>query len=450
MTRQHSPVSPPVVLSIAGSDSGGGAGLQADTKTSEAGGAFATTAITSVTAQNTTGVQDSHHLPIEQIQAQMEAVLEDFAVDAVKTGMLATTPVVEAVVDAADRLPNLVVDPVMVAATGDRLLEREAESAYEALIAEATLVTPNAEEAAVLTDIEVTDVDSARQAGKALLDMGAEAAVLKGGHVPGETVRDVLVTRGDGGAETATESFEHPRVDTEGTHGSGCTLSSAIATRLAHGDSLSVAVESGIDLLARAVRYNIDVGEGPGSVHHSVAQRDRAARDSTAEAVDSVVAACVREDLRALVDEDGMAVVGATPYADSDGDVAAVEGRIDRVRSGVRPNRGVRFGIGGRPADLLLDAREVRPDLGFAAACRYDSVVATALEDCPWPRVSLGHESDLARVEEAFSEDATTEPPVLLDRRQDDTVVFASDAATLTDRLRTLCSAVESLARSRD
>jgi hydroxymethylpyrimidine/phosphomethylpyrimidine kinase len=229
MQRADAPVSSPVVLSIAGSDSGGGAGIQADLKTIEAGGGFGTTAITSVTAQNTTGVQGTHLLPTEEIAAQIRAVRDDFDVAAVKTGMLATSDVIDLVTERAPGLPNLVVDPVMVSASGDRLLEPEAEDAYEELIAEAALVTPNADEAAVLTGRDIDDPDAAAEAGRDLVEMGADAALVKGGHVPGDEVVDVLVT-----ADSVT-TVRHDRIDTEATHGSGCTLSSAIATRLAHG-----------------------------------------------------------------------------------------------------------------------------------------------------------------------------------------------------------------------
>jgi len=190
MLRADAPATPPVVLTVAGSDSGGGAGIQADLKTIEAGGAFGTSAITSVTAQNTTGVADTHLLPTEQIAAQLGAVRDDFDVAAVKTGMLATTEIVELVTERAGTLPNLVVDPVMVATSGDRLLEPDAVDAYEGLLAEAALVTPNADETELLTGVEIGDPADAAAAGRELLDMGADAALLKGGHVPGDEVVD--------------------------------------------------------------------------------------------------------------------------------------------------------------------------------------------------------------------------------------------------------------------
>ena len=374
MTRKAAPVTPPVVCTVAGSDSGGGAGVQADLKTVEAGGGFGTSVVTSVTAQNTTGVESTHVLPVEEVQAQATAVFEDFDVAAVKTGMLATAPVVELV---AERVAGLdcpaVVDPVMVAASGDRLLEPAAEDAYEELVAGSTLVTPNVDEAEVLTGREVTDPESATAAGEDLVGMGADAALVKGGHLGGEDVVDVLVT-----ADTV-ETLRHARVDTAATHGSGCTLSSATATRLAHGDDLPAAVRSGVDLLARAVRYSVDVGEGPGAVHHAVALRDRAARQPTAERVEWVLRDFVERDVSPLVPEVGMNVAGATPYAETEGECAAVEGRLTRTLDGVASPRGVRFGASTHVAGALLAAREADADLRFAANCRYDGAIAAVL-----------------------------------------------------------------------
>jgi hydroxymethylpyrimidine kinase/phosphomethylpyrimidine kinase len=448
MTRLEAPVSPPVVLAIAGSDSGGGAGIQADLKTIEAGGAFGTTAITSVTAQNTTGVESTHVLPTAEIDAQCDAVVSDFDVAAVKTGMLATADVVELVTDRVDETAApAVVDPVMVAASGDRLLASEAESAYEELVAEAALVTPNADEAAVLTGIDPDDEAAAREAGERLVEMGADAALVKGGHIDGasDDVVDVLVTGDD------VETFRHPRVDTDATHGSGCTLSSAIATRLAHGDDVEAAVASGIDLLARAVRYNLDVGEGPGAVHHAVELRDRAARDDTAEAVEGVVRAFVDRNVGPLVPEVGTNVAGATPYAERPDETAAVEGRIARTRSGVESTRGVRFGASTHVARLLLAAREHDPDLRFAANLRYDDAVAAALADLDGPVAEFdpadGRDDSVEwGVETAF--DAVDETPAaVVDRgsygNEAIAFVLARTPDALVDRTLATLGAVE-------
>ncbi|WP_276270702.1 bifunctional hydroxymethylpyrimidine kinase/phosphomethylpyrimidine kinase [Haloarcula litorea] len=450
MTRTEAPVELPVVLTVAGSDSGGGAGIQADLKTIEAGGAFGTSAVTSVTAQNTRGVQGQHLLPIEEIAAQIEAVREDFDVAAVKTGILATSEVIDLVVAEAGDADDLVVDPVMVAASGDRLLEPEAESAYEALIAESALVTPNADEAEVLTGRPVETPADAEAAGHDIVGMGADAALVKGGHVAGDEVVDTLVTD-----ETVT-TFRHERVETDATHGSGCTLSSAVATRLAHGDELQDAVAAGVDLLARAVRYNLDVGEGSGAVHHAVEARNEAARYDTSEAVEGVVAALTDRGVRPLVPAGGTTVAGATPYAETPDEVAAVEGRIARVVDGVRANRGVRFGASTTVARTLIAAREHDPAVRFAANVRLTDAVEAALDDLGG---SVGDYDSAERpatvprdgtaawgVGQAFETGAES-PIAVVDRGEmgvaGGVVLLARDPETLVGRATALLEAVE-------
>ena len=379
MSRQRAPIRPPVVLTIAGSDSGGGAGIQADLKTIEAGGAFGTSVITSVTAQHTRGVESTHLLPRDEIAAQYEAVTSDFDVKAVKTGMLATREIVELVTDRlADLSVPVVVDPVMVAASGDRLLDADAESAYQELAREATLLTPNADEAEMLTGVDIETTADARRAGEQLVAEGVNAVLLKGGHVPGDEVIDLLIT------EAGVERLSHPRVETDATHGSGCTLSAAIATRLGYGDDLPAAVRSGTDLLERAVRYSIDVGEGPGPVHHMVDIRNRARREPTAEAVRWVLRQFVDQDVSSLVPEVGMNIVGATPYAESPEECVAIEGRIGRTLDGIAPTGDVRFGASNHVARFLLSAREFEPEYRYALNCRFDDRVEEALESLNW------------------------------------------------------------------
>ncbi|QAU13340.1 bifunctional hydroxymethylpyrimidine kinase/phosphomethylpyrimidine kinase [Halorubrum sp. BOL3-1] len=272
---EYDPVDPPVALTIAGSDSGGGAGIQADLTAMTAHGVFGTAVVTATTAQHTRGVEGVHSVPADHVASQYAAVAGDFAVAAIKTGMLATAEIVETVTDSvADADAPLVVDPVMVAATGDRLLSPAAEDAYEDLIAAATLVTPNADEAEVLTGEPVETPADAERAARELVALGADAALVKGGHLAGTTdstgnnvVVDTLVrgTDPDGGVDIGR--FESPRIDTDATHGSGCALSSAIAARLARGELLHEAVEAAVAEMSEAVRRGYDVGEGPGAVN---------------------------------------------------------------------------------------------------------------------------------------------------------------------------------------
>jgi len=449
--RRGAPASKPVTLTIATSDSGGGAGIQADLKTMEAVGAFGTSALVATTAQNTRGVESIHVLPIEETRAQIDAVLSDFAVRAGKTGMLATAEVVETVAGyVRDADFPVVVDPVMVAASGDRLLTPEGEEAYDELVAEATLVTPNADEAEVLTGVVVEDAESARTAGERLVGMGADAALVKGGHVAGETVRDHLVSRVNG--DVVHETFSHPRVETAATHGSGCTLASAVAARLALGDPLPGAVDYGTDLLSRAVRYHHDVGDGPGAVHHLAGLRERAERTPVQEAVAGLVGRFEHAgtDLRPLVPEVGTNVVGATPYAERVGETAAVEGRITRTVDGVAANRGIRFGASTHVAGFLLAAREHDPSLRFAANWRFDGGIDDALDSLDaagWTVTGFDrHEEYATDVAGAF-EDVERTPDAVVDREAHGyeplTRLLADDADGLAERAFALADALD-------
>ncbi len=256
------------VLIIAGSDSGGGAGIQADIKSVSALGGFAMTAITALTAQNTLGVHAIHPVDADFIAQQMAVVLDDIGADCLKTGMLHNVEVIEVVADMIARkaagLP-LVADPVMVAKGGASLLDVAAHSALiERIVPLAAVLTPNAPEAAALTGIEVGDEPSQQAAGEALRSMGARAVLVKGGHIDGPQIVDLLVT-GDG-----VVRFENPRLETVHTHGTGCTLASAIATGLAQGMDLPSAVSRARDFVIAAIAAAPGFGAGHGPIDHTV------------------------------------------------------------------------------------------------------------------------------------------------------------------------------------
>ncbi|SHH01194.1 bifunctional hydroxymethylpyrimidine kinase/phosphomethylpyrimidine kinase [Halobaculum gomorrense] len=256
----------PYALAIASSDSSGGAGVQADLKTMARLGVYGGSVVVATTAQNTTGVRSTHLLPTDEVRAQYDAVVDDVAVGAVKTGMLATVEGVRTVHDCLRSFDGpVVVDPVMVATSGDRLLEAEAVDAYRDLFAEATLVTPNADETAELVGERPSSSAARERAADRFFDWGADAVLFKGGHVNDDsaTVTDVLISDGEGGP-TAVDA---ERIATDATHGSGCTLSSAVAAELARGASLSAAVERGIEFVRAGLREPARVGEH-GSVNH--------------------------------------------------------------------------------------------------------------------------------------------------------------------------------------
>ncbi len=383
--RNAAPVAPPVGLTIAGSDSGGGAGIQADLSTMAAADVFGTSVITAVTAQHTRGVEATEVMPPAHVADQCQAVLSDFDIKAAKTGMLATAPIIDTVTDIfADRDLPLVVDPVMIAESGDRLLDPDAEDAYHALIGESTLVTPNLDEAEALTGRSIETVAEAEAAGEDLLATGAEAALVKGGHRGDDPVVDVLVTADD------VETFRHQRIDTAAGHGSGCTLSAAIAARLARGEQLTAAVADATAFMERAVRYHYAVGQGPGAVNPAVDLRDRAARQDTARAVQDIVDQLVEADAGLLIPQVGLNVAGATPAAETAADIAAVEGRVTRRHNGIGANGSVRFGVSKHASRVLLGLREQDPSARFIMACRLDTDVESAIESCGWTTARTG------------------------------------------------------------
>jgi hydroxymethylpyrimidine/phosphomethylpyrimidine kinase len=253
----------PRVLVVAGSDSGGGAGIQADIKTITMLGAFATTAITALTAQNTLGVEEV--LPVEArfVALQMRAVLTDIGADSIKTGMLGSARVVEAVAGVCESLGfgiPLIVDPVMVAKGGARLLDKDAHDALILrLLPLASLVTPNVPEAEILTGMSIKTPQDLERAADALLALGPSAVLMKGGHLEGDTIVDLLRT-----ADGAQHRFEGPRIASRSTHGTGCTLASGIAAGIAEGLTLEGAVARARDYVVRAIQLAPGLGRGHG------------------------------------------------------------------------------------------------------------------------------------------------------------------------------------------
>jgi hydroxymethylpyrimidine/phosphomethylpyrimidine kinase len=266
----------PVALTVAGSDSGGGAGIQADIKTFHAYGVFGTTALTAITAQNTTGVTAVHPIPLDVVRAQIDAVVDDLRPAAVKSGMLATAPLVNAVADAlrAHGLARYVLDPVMVASSGARLLDEDAVgSVAERLVPLAAVVTPNLEEARILTGLAVEGEEGQREAARALVDMGARAALVKGGHGDGPEVVDLLW---DGRRERI---WRRARIRTTSTHGTGCTLSAGIAAGLARGLDAEESSSRALAYVARAIRTAPGLGRGHGPLNHFARAYEAEPRD---------------------------------------------------------------------------------------------------------------------------------------------------------------------------
>ena len=251
-------------MSIAGSDSGGGAGIQADLKTFASFEVYGTSAITAITAQNTLGVTAIHDLPVAIIGSQIDAIVSDIGVDAVKTGMLSNSQIIEMVASKAKehKLDNLVVDPVMIAKGGDRLLEESAiDSLRSVLIPLATIVTPNILEASALVCKSINNIEDARVAAASIVDMGARCVVVKGGHLEGDAV-DIFY---DG---YHFLEFSAERIHTKNTHGTGCTFASAIAAGLALGNPIEEAVAQAKIYVTEAIKWSLSIGQGHGPLNH--------------------------------------------------------------------------------------------------------------------------------------------------------------------------------------
>lgn len=257
----------PIALTIAGSDSGGGAGIQADLKTFSALGIYGASVITALTAQNTQGVSAIHEVPADFITAQIDAVFSDLDVGAVKIGMLGNAAAIDAVAAGLDRhrARNVVLDPVLVATSGETLLRADAIGALQNLITRASLLTPNLPEAAALIDMPIArDEDEMRAQAKTLLALGASAVLIKGGHGSGPESVDLLVDAG------GCTRYAAPRLATNNTHGTGCTLASAIAAGLAKGQELGAAVRDAKVYVSAAIAAadRLNIGSGRGPVHH--------------------------------------------------------------------------------------------------------------------------------------------------------------------------------------
>jgi hydroxymethylpyrimidine/phosphomethylpyrimidine kinase len=253
------------ILTIAGSDSGGGAGIQADIKAIHANGGFGMSVITSITAQNTREVTRAFDLPVDLIEAQIDAIFADFDVAALKTGMLSSKAIVQMVARKLREYSprNIVIDPVMISKSGFQLLKPDAIASLKSeLLPLATVVTPNAHEAELLAECGIKTVDDAKRAAKAICEYGCQAVLVKGGHLLGDKSVDVLYVNGE------FTLFEAEKINTKNTHGTGCTYSAAIAAHLGLGKALETAIQAAKDYITNAIRYALDIGHGHGPTNH--------------------------------------------------------------------------------------------------------------------------------------------------------------------------------------
>ena len=370
----------PRALSIAGSDSGGGAGIQADLKTFAALGVHGMTAITSVTAQNTVDVTAIQDVDPEIVRAQIEAVAVDIGVDAAKTGMLHTGEIIEVVVEEIDRhgFP-VVVDPVMISKSGAHLLKPEAkDTLVDMLLPLATVVTPNAMEAEAISGIKIRSIEDWEKAALKIADLGAESVVIKGGHIlerEGAAI-DILLHNGE------YIYLEAERHEAKDTHGTGCSFSSAIAAELAKGKGVPDAVRTAKQFVNNAIRFGIRIGHGHGPLNPMAGLYNDAEKfgvlENVSEAV-KILEGCPNAGI--LVAEVQMNIGMALPYAAGPKDVAAIEGRIVRMGSCVRAIGCPGYGVSGHVARTILAVREFDRDIRAGMNIRYSEEILGACND---------------------------------------------------------------------
>lgn len=361
-------------LSIAGSDSGGGAGIQADLKTFAARGVYGMSVITAVTAQNTVGVQGVYDLPDEAVAQQIESVLSDIGAQVIKIGMLANAGIIETVVTSLQPYQHipLVVDPVMVAKSGDALLASEAIATLkDKLLPIATVITPNLGEAEALTGIKATDEEGMREIARRLYDMGSRYVVVKGGHLEGAAV-DVLF---DG---VSFDVFEADRIDTPNTHGTGCTFAAAIAAEMAKGSDVKTAVGDAKTYLTEAIRYAEPIGSGHGSVHHFHTLYREVEKRTVLDQLTAAARRLEEAHAGALIPEVqsnlGMGLTGARTFDD----VAAFPGRLIRLHRDIRSVAPPEFAASTHVAKIVLTAMEHDPDKRAVMNIRYEEEMLAA------------------------------------------------------------------------
>lgn len=368
-------------LTIAGSDSGGGAGIQADLKTFAALGVHGMSAITALTAQNTFEVTMVHDVPVEMVREQIRVVVRDIGVDAVKTGMLHTSEIIEAVADELRGISApLVVDPVMVAKSGASLLREDARrSLIEVLLPLATVVTPNAREAETLSGLKVRDLETQKQAAKRIAELGPRAVVVKGGHMEGDKVLDVLYW------EDEFRVYEAERLESRNTHGTGCTFASAIAAELAKKTPIPRAVEIAKNFVMDAIRYGLPLGRGHGPVNPT----GRIFLDADRFHVLMLLRQAIEvleslEGFSGLIPESQSNLVMALEDAEKVEDVAAVPGRIVRLDGRVKASSCPWFGASRHVAKAVLTAMKFNPRTRSAMNLRYGQDILEAAESLGW------------------------------------------------------------------
>ncbi len=364
------------ILTVAGSDSSGGAGIQADLKVITLLGGFGMSAITALTAQNTVGVQGIHEVPPQFVEEQIDAVLSDIGVDAVKTGMLANQEIIEAVSRKIKqyRVRKVVVDPVMISKSGASLLRKDAqETLVKKLIPVAWVVTPNLMEASALTGSKVDSLKGMKKAAHQIHRMGAKYVVIKGGHLKGVAV-DLLY---DG---ERFREIEGPRIESKNTHGTGCTFASAIATLLARGDAVEEAVRKAKNFVAMAIRSGLRLGRGTGPTNPSAYVLREMERYPVIRELKRAVEELKGNEIGYLIPEVSSNLGYALPFAEGVEDVAAFPGRIVRFKDSATTYGDPEFGASRHVAHIILTVMQFDPEYCSAMNIRYSRETVAQLK----------------------------------------------------------------------
>ncbi len=363
------------ILTIAGSDSGGGAGIQADLKVITALGGYGMSVLTALTAQNTTGVQAIHEVPASFVAKQMDSVLSDIGADAIKTGMLANSEIIQVVAQKIKhyRIKTVVVDPVMVAKSGDLLLRKEArEVLIQRLLPLATVVTPNLMEASVLTGMRVQSMETMKKAAQRIHRMGPKFVVVKGGHLKGMAT-DLLY---DG---RSYREMSRPRIETRNTHGTGCTFASAVATLLALGNPVPEAVRQAKNFVSMAIQAGLSLGKGVGPTNPFAFVLREMERYRVIENLKEAMERLRAGATGAIIPEVCSNLGYALPYAEGARDIAAFPGRIIRFGDGVASVADPEFGVSQHIASIILTVMKFDSDYCSAMNIRYSKERVTLL-----------------------------------------------------------------------
>ena len=442
----------PIAMTIAGSDSGGGAGIEADLKTFAALGVHGTVAITSITAQNTYAVTAVFDLPPEMVVKQIEAVVEDMGVDAAKTGMLSNSEIIIAVAKTVKRYGfPLVVDPVMIAKSGAPLLKPEAiDSLIKYLIPIATVVTPNRMEAERLTGLEIRSIEDAKKAAKKIVEeLGAQAAIVKGGHLDGDESIDILYHNG------VYREYRGPRITHGCTHGTGCTFSAAIAAELAKGKELEEAVKIAKEFITKAIDYGLKIGKGHCPVNPIAWLEIPAQRYQVLENVKKALNIILEHssEVYRYIPEVGMNIAMALDhkYTRSTNDVAAIAGRIVKALNRVVAAGPVEFGASSHLARAVIKAMQLDPTIRAAINIRFDEKIIDAAKALGFAVVFIDRSKEPLEikqiegasipwiVEEAYKKNKNRIPDIVFDRgdygKEPMIRIFARDAVEAVSKL---------------